>query len=98
MKIVCAKSVLLGHEAFSDLGTVLQIPEGEISKEHLKNADVLITRSKVQINQQLLEGTPLKYFGTATAGFDHVDTEALANKNIPWKALCSVENLLEDIE
>ncbi len=82
MKIVCAETVLLGREAFSTAGKTLIIPDREISRDHLFDADALIIRSKTQITRELLKGTPVKFIGTATAGTDHIDTAWLESKGI----------------
>lgn len=44
----------------------------------------LLSRSTLKINSQFLENVPLKYYATATAGFDHVDLEYLKTNNIQF--------------
>ncbi|MEM7391087.1 MAG: 4-phosphoerythronate dehydrogenase [Verrucomicrobiota bacterium] len=97
MKIVCATSVLFGKEAFSTLGEVELVPEREISSEHLVDADALITRSKVKVNHALLAGTKVRFVGTATAGFDHIDVEDLEERRVTWKAArgCNANSVAE---
>lgn len=82
--IVCATSVAGGEEAFASLGRVVIVPESEISAATLRDAQVLVTRSKVKVNDTLLEGTALKFYGTATAGVDHVDIKALERRGVTW--------------
>jgi erythronate-4-phosphate dehydrogenase len=84
LSIVCASSVAGGKEAFSTMGRVTVVPESGISPATLHGADMLITRSKVKVNDHLLEGSSLSFYGTATAGFDHVDVDALARRKIAW--------------
>jgi erythronate-4-phosphate dehydrogenase len=84
MKVVCATSVLRGEQAFSGLGEVLCLPEAEITRDHLRDADVLITRSKVRINEALLAGTPVRFVGCAVAGTDHVDEAYLQSADIAF--------------
>jgi len=86
MKIVCAETVLLGHKAFSTAGETVVLPDREITRDHLLDADALIVRSKTKINRELLKGTPVQYIGTATAGYDHIDTEALEAHSTYWTA------------
>ena len=76
MKIVCAASVLHGRDAFSPLGDVTLLPDRDIRREDLAGARALIVRSKTRVNRDLLEGTPVEFVATATAGADHFD--------IPW--------------
>ncbi|MEN7973961.1 MAG: 4-phosphoerythronate dehydrogenase, partial [Verrucomicrobiota bacterium] len=84
MKIVCAETVLLGLEAFSNAGKTVVVPDREITRDHLFDADALIVRSKTKIDEALLKGTPIKFVGTATAGTDHIDATWLESKGIYW--------------
>ncbi|NLG35069.1 MAG: 4-phosphoerythronate dehydrogenase, partial [Lentisphaerae bacterium] len=86
MKIVCAASVLLGSEAFAPLGTVEILPDRGIRREHLLDAQALVVRSKTVVNRELLEGTPVEFVATATAGADHLDTAWLNEAGIAWTA------------
>ena len=47
-----------------------------------RRCNILLSRSTLKINRNLLSGVPLYYYGTATAGFDHVDTEYLKSRDI----------------
>ena len=82
MKIVCAESVLFGPEAFSGLGDVLVLPDREIRREHLLDANALVVRSKTLVGPSLLEHTPVEFVATATAGSDHLDADFLARSGI----------------
>lgn len=86
LSIVCATSLAGGRDAFSTLGAVTLLPEGEITNEVIRNADVLATRSKTRINDALLEGSSIQFYGTATAGTDHMDLAALKRRGIAWSA------------
>jgi erythronate-4-phosphate dehydrogenase len=82
MKIVCAETVLLGSEAFSGLGQTIRIPDRELARDDLIDTDALVVRSKTTIDMDLLHDTAVKFVGTATAGTDHIDQEALAAAGI----------------
>ena len=84
MKIVCASSVLLGKEAFSTLGDVVVVPEKAITRDVVRDADALITRSKVRVDGKLLEDSSVSFVGTATAGTDHFDIPGLEERQIHW--------------
>ena len=86
MKIVCASSVLHAREAFSGLGEVELLPDRDIRRDHLLNADALIVRSKTIVNAELLEDTPVSFVATATAGADHFDIPFLNRADIAWTA------------
>ena len=99
MRIVCAASVLGGREAFSTLGETVVLPDRAIDREALRKADALVIRSKTPVTAPLLEGTPVRYVGTATAGFDHIDTAAMASAAVRWYAAagCNAESVAEYI-
>ena len=84
MKIVCAETVLLGNEAFSNAGKTILLPDREIRRSDLLDADALIVRSKTKVDRELLHDTPVKFVGTATAGTDHIDAGYLDSRGIYW--------------
>ncbi|MFH0908498.1 MAG: 4-phosphoerythronate dehydrogenase [bacterium] len=84
MKIICASSVLLGKEAFSTLGEVIVVPEKAITREVVRDADALITRSKVRVDGELMKDSHVSFVGTATAGTDHLDIPYLEEHQIHW--------------
>ncbi len=97
MKIVCAETVLLGHEAFSTAGRTTVIADRAITRNDLTDADALIVRSKTNITRELLHGTPVKFVGTATAGTDHIDATYLQEQGIYWCAApgCNANSVSE---
>lgn len=58
----------------------------EIGPEQVKDADALIIRTRTKCNRQLLEGSKVKFIATATIGYDHIDTEYCAKKQIRWQS------------
>lgn len=97
MKTVCASSVYHGREAFETLGDVVVVPDGDITNEVVADADALVTRSKTKINQELLSGTNVQFVGTATAGFDHIDTVYAEQHGIAWTqaAGCNADSVAQ---
>ena len=97
MKIVCAASVLHAREAFSGLGDVVLVPDREISRAHLQDADALIVRSKTRVGPELLDGTPVGFVATATAGADHFDVAWLNRAGLAWTASpgCNANSVAE---
>ncbi len=59
-------------------------PGAKIDSHTLKSADALITRTRTKANKENLEGSKVKFVATATIGFDHIDTEWLAENSIGW--------------
>ncbi len=55
----------------------------EETVEHIGDADIVIC-NKVRITREVLEACPnIKYIGVLATGFNNVDTEAAAERNIP---------------
>ena len=82
MKIIADENIIFVDEAFSGLGDVHLYSGRDITNKILKDADVLLVRSVTDVNANLLEGTNVKFVGTATIGTDHIDTEYLSEKGI----------------
>jgi len=97
MKTVVAETVLLGREAFETLGEVTVIPDRQIGPEHLKDADALIIRSKTKVTPELIEGSAVRFVGTATAGFEHMDFQTLEKRRIGWCAApgCNADSVAD---
>lgn len=99
MKTVVAETVLLGREAFKTLGEVVVISDRQIGPDHLKDADILIIRSKTKVTPELLAGSTVRFVGTATAGFEHMDFEYLESNKIGWCAApgCNADSVADYI-
>ena len=82
LKVTADENVTYAKEVFSEFGEVELLPGREITRNALKNSDALIVRSITKVDKNLLEGTPVKFVGTATIGRDHIDIEYLKEKNI----------------
>jgi erythronate-4-phosphate dehydrogenase len=71
-------------QAFERIGKVSAFETRDITKETVKDADILIVRSETKVDQHLLDGSRVKFVGTVTIGKDHVDEEYLAKKGITF--------------
>jgi len=63
---------------------VVLLPAKEITKEIVKDADALLVRTRTLCNIDLLEGSGVKFIGSATIGFDHIDTDYCNSRGIEW--------------
>ncbi|MBX7255760.1 MAG: 4-phosphoerythronate dehydrogenase PdxB [Candidatus Hydrogenedentes bacterium] len=86
MRIVVDENIPYGKEAFETLGDVVLRPGRGISKDDLKDAELLLVRSITKVNADLLEGTKVRFVATATIGEDHVDKEYLHKKGIAFSS------------
>ncbi len=84
MKFVIDDKIPFIRGVFEPHAEVVYLPGGEIRREHLLNADGLLVRTRTHCNKNLLEGTPVKFIGTATIGFDHIDTGWSESNGIYW--------------
>jgi erythronate-4-phosphate dehydrogenase len=97
MKTVVAETVLLGREAFETLGEVVVIPDRQIGPEHLNDTELLIIRSKNNVTPELLAGSAVRFVGTATAGFEHLNFHNLEQCGIGWTAApgCNADSVAD---
>lgn len=63
---------------------VVYLPGKDFSKDVVHDADALIIRTRTRCNKDLLEGSSVQFIGTATIGFDHIDTDYCKEKGIIW--------------
>jgi erythronate-4-phosphate dehydrogenase len=82
MKIVADANIPFVKECFSSAGQVEIIAGREMSAKTVAQADALLVRSVTEVNERLLAGSKVKFIGTATIGFEHVDVDYLEKKGI----------------
>ncbi len=82
MKIVADANIPFVKDCFSSIGEVEVVSGREITSKIIADADVLLVRSITRVDSDLLAGSSVRFVGTATIGFDHVDTEFLLSNNI----------------
>ena len=82
--IVCATNMPFAEEAFSTLGPVRILEGRRIRREDLLDTEILAVRSTTRVDRALLEGTPVRFVGTATIGTDHLDIPWLEKAGIYW--------------
>ncbi len=84
MKIVADDKIPFLKGALEPHAEVVYISGKQINKEILKDSDALLIRTRTKCTENLLEGTKVRFIGTATIGFDHIDTHYCTKKNITW--------------
>lgn len=97
LKIIADENIAYAEEAFSLLGDISFLHGREITNEVLKKADVLLVRSVTNVDEKLLDGTKVKFIGTATIGTDHIDTKYLNENNIAFSSAkgCNADAVAE---
>lgn len=84
LRIVADRNIPLVAEAFADLGEVVTLPQQALTREAVRGADLLLTRSTVKVGPALLEGSRVRFVATATIGTDHLDVAWLGDRGIAW--------------
>lgn len=82
MKITCDSKIVLAPELFGKFGELKLVGTRDIARDVVKGADVLLVRSETKVDRDLLEGTGVRFVGTATIGTDHVDLPYLQDNGI----------------
>lgn len=84
IRIIADNKIPFLEGALEGVAKVEYIPGGEISRNHLRDAHGLITRTRTQCNRDLLEGTSVRFIASATIGYDHIDTAYCKERGIKW--------------
>ena len=85
MKIVVDDKIPYIRETICQLADEVVFLNGAaITAADVKEADVLVVRTRTHCNQQLLEGSKVQLVVTATIGYDHIDTHWLDKAGIRW--------------
>jgi erythronate-4-phosphate dehydrogenase len=82
MKIVADANIPFVEECFSSLGDVTAMAAGEIDARAVSDAEILLVRSVTKVGEALLEESSVKFVASTTSGFEHVDTDFLASRQI----------------
>ena len=82
MKIFADKNILAVEANFSRYGELHLFDGRSVGQADLVDADALLVRSITSIDETLLEGSKVRFVGTATSGVDHVDRAYLRNAGI----------------
>lgn len=61
---------------------ILYVPGSEINNDILRDAQVLLTRTRTRCDRNLLEDTAVEFIGTATIGTDHIDLDYCRQQGI----------------
>lgn len=84
MKIICATNMPFAAEAFGTLGETIILEGRDIVSGQVRDADLLALRSTTKVGRALLEGSRVRFVGTATIGTDHLDIPYLEEAGIRW--------------
>ncbi|MBR0272924.1 MAG: 4-phosphoerythronate dehydrogenase [Bacteroidaceae bacterium] len=85
MKIVADDKIPYILPALHELADEVVVKGGsDIGPADVRDATILLVRTRTRCNRQLLEGSSVQLVVTATIGFDHLDTAYLEEAGIAW--------------
>jgi len=84
MKIVVDDKIPFLPGTLEPYAEVVYLPGKQISNESLKDADALLIRTRTKCTENLLKGTNVRFIGSATIGFDHIDIQYCDRHGIRW--------------
>jgi erythronate-4-phosphate dehydrogenase len=84
MKVVIDDKIPYIKGALEPFAELVYLPGSKTTPEIVKNADVIITRTRTMCNKELLADSSVKFIATATIGYDHIDTDYCRNAGIEW--------------
>lgn len=101
MKIVVDEKIPYIKDALVAMGhDVVELPGVAISRTDLLDAEALFVRTRTCCDARLLQGTRVRFIGTATIGYDHIDAEYCASAGICWTnaAGCNADAVLQYVQ
>ena len=84
MRLIVDENLPFTEAFFGKTAELIYLPGSAIKPADVKDADGLLVRSVTQVNQQLLQGSKVKFVGTATIGVDHIDEAWLNTAGISF--------------
>jgi erythronate-4-phosphate dehydrogenase len=85
LRIIADENIPLAAEAFGRFGEVRCVPATTITRDLVRDADVLLVRSVTRVDEALVRGSRLRFVGSATIGADHIDEDALGRARITFR-------------
>jgi len=84
LQILADSNIPRAEQMFGQFGTVRRRPGQDISPADVQGVDVLLVRSVTPVGPDLLEGSSVRFVGSATIGTDHVDQAYLRTRDIEF--------------
>lgn len=84
MKIIADKNIPFLKGVAEHFGDISYLAGGDFTKENIKDADTLITRTVARLDENNLKGSNVKLICSATIGYDHIDTDFCDRNHIKW--------------
>jgi erythronate-4-phosphate dehydrogenase len=82
--IIADQNMPLVEDYFGHLGKVKLMAGRDIDRHAIEGSEILLVRSVTEVNCDLLQGSTVRFVGSATAGTDHIDLDYLEKNNIQF--------------
>lgn len=99
-RIVIDRHIPFLEGVFDPFAEVVRLPPEEITAAAVRDADVLVVRTRTRCDAALLEGSRVRLIATATIGYDHIDTDYCRRRGIEWTACpgCNAQAVCDYVE
>ncbi len=84
VRVIADEKIPFLKGVLEPFAAVTYLPGNQIDRNTALETDALLIRTRTRCNSDLLSGTPVKFIGTTTIGFDHIDTDYCEKNNIKW--------------
>jgi erythronate-4-phosphate dehydrogenase len=84
MKIVADDNIPFLKGVLDPYAEVVYLPGKAITRKIVSDADALLVRTRTKCTEDLIKGSKVSFIGTATIGFDHIDTQFCEKSGIIW--------------
>lgn len=101
MKVVIDEKIPYLKDALLCMGCyVVTKPGTEIGRDDVADATALFVRTRTRCDKELLQGSSVRFIGTATIGYDHIDADYCMSQGIVWKnaAGCNAGAVLQYVQ
>lgn len=82
MKIVADRDIPFLKGVLEPFAEIVYLRGDGIGADDIRDADALLVRTRTRCDARLLAGSGVRFIGSATIGFDHIDTERCAAHGI----------------
>jgi len=98
LKVVCDQKIPFLRGALEPAGIQVEyLPPAQITPEAVRHADALFIRTRTRCDASLLATSAVRFIATCTIGFDHLDRDFLASRNIAWASApgCNAQSVAQ---
>ncbi len=86
LRVVCDENLSITPALEAIASSITCLPGRSITQTDLGQVDALFVRSVTRVDEALLRGSAVRFVGTATAGIEHIDVDAIQRMGISFAA------------